>query len=113
ALPGVAAASTAKDVRANVLGSSVKHRPLLAAGVVRCFGEPVAAVAAADEATAARAIELIDVEYDPLPALFDVNAAIAPGAPLIHPDKSGYWRLPALKQWFVSEPSNVSHRIRL
>jgi carbon-monoxide dehydrogenase large subunit len=73
----------------------------------------VAAVAAVDEATAARAIGLIEVEYDPLPALFDVHAATAPGAPLIHPDKSRYWRLPALKQWFVSEPGNVSHRIRL
>jgi CO/xanthine dehydrogenase Mo-binding subunit len=113
ALPGVAAVITAEDVRANCLGSSVKHRPLLAAGVVRCFGEPVAAVAAIDETIAAKALELIDVEYALLPAVFDVSAATAPGAPLIHPDKSGYARLPALGQWFVPEPGNVSHRIRI
>jgi CO/xanthine dehydrogenase Mo-binding subunit len=113
ALPGVAAVVTAEDVGSNSLGASVKHRPLLAAGVVRCFGEPVAAVAATSEAIAAKAVELIDVEYDLLPAVFDVNAATAPGAPLIHADKSGYARLPALEQWFVREPGNVSHRIRL
>jgi CO/xanthine dehydrogenase Mo-binding subunit len=113
ALPGVAAVVTAEDVGFNSLGASVKHRPLLAAAVVRCFGEPVAAVAATSEAIAAKAVELIDVEYDLLPAVFDVNAARAPGAPLIHPDKSGYARLPALEQWFVREPGNVSHRIRL
>jgi CO/xanthine dehydrogenase Mo-binding subunit len=113
AFPGVAAVVTAEDVNANVLGPSVKHRPLLATGVVRCFGEPVAAVAAVDEATAAKAVELIDVEYDPLPAVFDVRAATAPGAPLVHPDKSGYFRLPALSQWFVPEPGNVSHRVRI
>jgi CO/xanthine dehydrogenase Mo-binding subunit len=113
ALPGVAAVITAEDVASNYLGASVKHRPLLAAGVVRCFGEPVAAVAAIDETAAKKAIELIEVEYAPLPAVFDVNAATAAEAPLIHPDKSGYFRLPALEQWFVREPSNVSHRVRI
>src|SRR5215471_18144704 len=110
ALPGVVAVVTAEDVRSNYMGASVKHRPLLAAGVVRCFGEPVAAVAAISEAVAAKAIQLIEVEYAPLPAVFTVSAATAPGAPLIHPDKSGYARLPALSQWFVNEASNVSHR---
>src|SRR5262249_50224806 len=88
ALPGVAAVITAEDVRANVLGWSVKHRPLLASGVVRTFGEPVAAVAAIDETVAAKAIALIEVDYAPLPAVFDMKAATAPGAPLLHPDKS-------------------------
>jgi CO/xanthine dehydrogenase Mo-binding subunit len=113
ALPGVAGVVTAEDVPANYLGSSVKHRPLLAAGVVRCFGEPVAAVAATDETIAAKAIELIDVEYAPLLAVFDIRAATEPRAPLIHPEKSRYARLPALKHWFVREPGNVSHRIRI
>jgi CO/xanthine dehydrogenase Mo-binding subunit len=113
ALPGVFAVVTAKNVPANRLGSSVRHRPLLADGVVHCFGEPIAAVAAADRTIAARAIELIEVEYAPLPAVFDVRAATAPGAPIIHHDKSAYPRLPALDQWFVREPGNVSHRVRI
>jgi CO/xanthine dehydrogenase Mo-binding subunit len=112
-LAGVAAIVTAEDVPANYLGASVKHRPLLAAGVVRCVGEPIAAVAAINETVAAKAIELIEVDYDPLPALFTVSAATASGAPLLHPDKSRYARLPALSQWFVNEPGNISHRIRI
>jgi CO/xanthine dehydrogenase Mo-binding subunit len=113
ALPGVAAVVISEDVRPSYLGGSVRHRPLLATKVVRCIGEPVAAVAAVDETTAAKAIGLIEVEYEPLPAVFDVKAATAPGAPLIHPDKSGYGRLPALDQWFVPAPGNLSHRIRI
>jgi CO/xanthine dehydrogenase Mo-binding subunit len=113
ALPGVAAVVTAEDVRPSYLGGSVRHRPLFASKVVRCIGEPVAAVAAVDEAVAAQAISLIGADYEPLPAVFDVGSATAPGAPLIHPDKSGYARLPALDQWFVREPGNVSHRIRI
>src|SRR5262245_6674386 len=113
ALPGVAAVVTSEDVRPSYLGGSVRHRPLLATKVVRCIGEPIAAVAAVDETTAAKAIGLIEVDYEPLPAVFDVNAATAPGAPLIHPDKSVYARLPALDQWFVPEPGHLSHRIRI
>src|SRR5262245_17914713 len=113
ALPGVAAVVTSEDVRPSYLGGSVRHRPLLATKVVRCIGEPIAAVAAVDETTAAKAIGLIEIEYEPLPAVFDVNAATAAGAPLIHPDKSGYGRLPALDQWFVPEPGNLSHRVRI
>src|SRR5215471_21295828 len=103
ALPGVAAVVTSEDVRPSYLGGSVRHRPLLATKVVRCIGEPIAAVAAVDETTATKAIGLIEVDYEPLPAVFDLNAATAPAAPLIHPDKSVYARLPALDQWFVPE----------
>ena len=111
ALPGVAAVVTAADVTANVLGASIRHRPLMAADIVRCIGEPVAAVAARDEATANTALALITVEYAPLPAVFDVAAALAPGAPVLHPDKAKFFRMPVLEQWFDKEPNNYSHRI--
>src|SRR5262249_59660380 len=110
---GWAASLPAEVALPGYLGGSVRPRPLLATKVVRCMGEPIAAVAAVDETIAAKAIGLIDIEYEPLPAVFDVNAATAPGAPLIHPDKSIYARLPALDQWFVPEPGNLSHRIRI
>ncbi len=51
---------------------------------VRYVGEDVAAVAAVDEETALEALDLIHVEYEPLPAVFDPVAAMAPGAPQIH-----------------------------
>ncbi len=46
---------------------------------VRFVGEPVAAVAALDADTAAEALELIDVEYEELPAVFDSEEALKPG----------------------------------
>jgi len=60
-------------------------RPL-ATDVVRFVGEPVVAVIADDPYRAWDALDLIAVEYDPLPALVDVDAALAPGAPVLHPE---------------------------
>lgn len=60
-----------------------KMRPL-AADRVRFVGEPVAAVIADDVYRAYDALDLIRVEYEPLPALVDVEDAIAPGAPVLH-----------------------------
>lgn len=53
------------------------------------WGQPIAAVAALDEATASRALELIDVEYDERPAVFDPDEAMQPGAPLVGPWPEG------------------------
>ncbi len=58
----------------------------LAVGRVRWQGEPVAMVVAATRAQAEDAAERIDVEYDPLPPVVDVAAALAPGTPAIHPE---------------------------
>jgi aerobic carbon-monoxide dehydrogenase large subunit len=60
-----------------------KIRPL-ARDRVRFVGEPVAVVIADDVYRAYDALDLIRVEYDPLPALVDVEAALAPGAPILH-----------------------------
>jgi len=57
---------------------------VLAVDKVRFVGDEVAAVCALDRETAAQACALIDVEYEELPAVFDVNAATADGAPAIH-----------------------------
>jgi CO/xanthine dehydrogenase Mo-binding subunit len=56
---------------------------------VRFVGDEVAAVAAVDEDTAAEALSLIDVDYEELPAVFDVDEALAPGAPLVHDSAAG------------------------
>src|SRR6185436_4606649 len=58
----------------------------LAVDRVRFAGEPVAAVAAVDRATAEDALERILVEYEPLPAVVDPVAAIGPDAPLLYPE---------------------------
>jgi xanthine dehydrogenase molybdenum-binding subunit len=83
ALPGVLAVLTAADVEQHAIGF-VKDHVALKGDVVRCIRDEVAAVAAETEAIAEEALALIDVEYQELPAVFDVAAALAPGAPLVH-----------------------------
>ncbi|NOY55699.1 MAG: molybdopterin-dependent oxidoreductase [Actinobacteria bacterium] len=60
---------------------------------VRFIGDRVAAVAAASRAVAEKALELIEVDYEPLEPVLSIDAAMAPGAPVIHdePDASGIW----------------------
>ncbi|MBI3089860.1 MAG: xanthine dehydrogenase family protein molybdopterin-binding subunit [Candidatus Tectomicrobia bacterium] len=86
-LPGVRAVVTGQDAPRTRHGRGpVRDLIVLPWERVRYAGEPVAAVAAVDEDTAEEALALINVEYEPLPALFDPEAAMAPDAPLIHAD---------------------------
>ena len=57
--------------------------------VVRYVGQPVAAVAAETDAAARQAVAALEVEYHPLPAVVDVEQAVAEGAPLLHADAPG------------------------
>jgi aerobic carbon-monoxide dehydrogenase large subunit len=66
------------------LGGHTADVRCLAADEVRYFGEAVAAVVATDERTAARALRLLEVEYEPLPAVLEVETALAPGAPKVY-----------------------------
>src|SRR5947209_13298493 len=86
-LPGVHAVITGADTRDGGLwGRGVKDAPVLAYDRVRFIGERVAAVAAEDEDVAQQALDLIEVEYEELPAVLDPFAALQPGAPILHPD---------------------------
>jgi aerobic carbon-monoxide dehydrogenase large subunit len=85
--PGVIAVFTSADLDlAPFHGFMVLNpacaRPPLADGKVRFAGEPVAIVIAENETAAVDAAEHLIVDYDPLPAVADVEAALAPGAPL-------------------------------
>ena len=86
ALPGVAAVLTHADLPGErLVGSVLADQPVLAGERVRHHGEPVAIVAAGSPQAARRAAALVAVEYEPLPALTTVEAALAPGAPALHP----------------------------
>jgi CO/xanthine dehydrogenase Mo-binding subunit/CO/xanthine dehydrogenase FAD-binding subunit len=85
ALPGVRAVVTAHDVPGlNAYGIIVQDQPVLCFDKVRFEGDPVAAVAAVDAETAARALALIEVDYAPLPVVDSVAAALAPDSAPIH-----------------------------
>lgn len=83
-IPGVLAVMTAAGFPAAGLVGAALDKPLLASDKVHFIGEPVAAVAALDEATAQQAIEAIEVNYEPLPAVFDMEEALLTSAPLVH-----------------------------
>jgi CO/xanthine dehydrogenase Mo-binding subunit len=116
ALPGVKAVVTAADFpeipseEAFVGEGPINFRDLsrncMARGKVLYEGHAVAAVAATSTAIAEAALDLVEVTYEPLPHVIDVEAAMAPNAPLLHDDLFTQGVEPA-----PSQPSNVAKRV--
>ncbi|WP_119728504.1 xanthine dehydrogenase family protein molybdopterin-binding subunit [Thermomonospora amylolytica] len=94
--PGVVAVFTGADLAeeqgglpcAWVVTEDMKHpdHPPMAVDEVRYVGEPVACVVARDRYAAADALEAVDVDYEPLPVVVDMEKAIEDGADLVHQD---------------------------
>jgi CO/xanthine dehydrogenase Mo-binding subunit/aerobic-type carbon monoxide dehydrogenase small subunit (CoxS/CutS family) len=85
AMGGVEAVITSADVPGeDGFGVFVNDQPIMARGKVRYVGEAIAAVAAEDPLTAKRAVAAIKVMYEALPAVFDPDQAMHPGAPVLH-----------------------------
>ena len=84
-VPGVRLVMTAEDLPQPVprFGPHAEDRPVLAVGEVRYHGEPVAAVAAETRDAAEEAARLVKVEYEELPAVFTVDAALDPASHLV------------------------------
>ncbi len=105
--PGVLAVFTGEDLKNNGVNPipvgwllpDIKigpHYPL-AIGETRYSGDGVAAVVARDRYTARDALDLIDVDYEPLPVVVDAEKATQPGAPQLHPEAPNniayYWKI--------------------
>ena len=96
-MPGVVAAFDAAElgdanpkvlcVWAVVEGTVMPDFPALASGEVRYVGDCVAVVLATDRYLAADAAEAVEIDYEPLPPVLDMEAALADGADLVHADK--------------------------
>ena len=85
AMPGVEGVITCADVPGeDGFGVYVNDQPVMAREKVRYIGEGIAAVAAEDALTAKRAFAKIKVVYELLPAVFDAEEAMRPGAPVVH-----------------------------
>jgi len=89
-VPGVRAVLTGADVRPARFGRRLQDWPVLAWDRVRFIGDRVAAVAADSLEAAEEAVAAVAVEYEELPAVFDPDAALAPDAPVLHPDDADY-----------------------
>ena len=118
-LPGVAAVVTRDDVIGRkdldpYYGVALLDQSIVAIDKVRFVGDIVAGVAAADAEIAEEALDLIDVEYEALPAAMDAREAAAPDAPLIHEafrmPKRSYGDLAAMNS---IPDSNVPYHFKL
>jgi len=85
--PGVVTAVTAQDIPGiNESTALLPDKPLFATDRVRFAGEPIAAIASLDTIIAEEAIEQVEIEYEPLPAVFSPTEALEPNSPKIHPN---------------------------
>jgi CO/xanthine dehydrogenase Mo-binding subunit len=109
-LAGVVAVVTRDDLTHLVnpyFGAVVKDQPVLAIDKVRYIGDIVAAVAAEARDIAEEAVDLIQVEYEPLPAVFDPVEAMKPEAPVIHPQRNRSGALPQKHGYRFEDSGNL------
>lgn len=91
-------------------GPVVKDQAIVAMDRVRYVGDIVALVAAEDLETAEEAVDLIEVEYAPLPAVFDPRDAMAPGAPQVH-ERSDEMIRRSREQSVLPNPHEMGYQI--
>jgi CO/xanthine dehydrogenase Mo-binding subunit len=108
-IEGVKAIVTGKDEPNHYQGKSIRDIPVLCWDKVRFIGDRVAAVAAESHDAAEEALNLIEVEYEELPAVFDPLEAMKPGAPILHDDASSYDGAP--QDIMVKDTPNVCNRL--
>jgi CO/xanthine dehydrogenase Mo-binding subunit len=99
ALPGVIAVITGRDFPDVRRGMIIQDEQAMTRDKVRYYGEPIAAVAAIDARTADQALDLIEVEMEELPGIFDFERSIDPEAPLIHEEYEAYTTARPMKRY--------------
>jgi len=96
-VPGVKAVVTGAEHPGLLAGKILRDMPVLCWDRVRYVGDRVAAVAAETAAAAEEALALIEVDYEQLPAVFDVEEAMKPDAPVLHDDPKSYPGFPVAR----------------
>jgi CO/xanthine dehydrogenase Mo-binding subunit len=109
ALPGVRAVVAGQDFP-GYTGLYLRDRRIFALDRVRFVGEPIAGVAADSEEIAARALALIEVEYEELPGVFDPEYGATAEAPLVHPELGSYEVAPFI---FPQRGTNIANWFRV
>jgi CO/xanthine dehydrogenase Mo-binding subunit len=115
-VPGVVAVVTGDDISDGLRGRGLLDTPILAHGVVRYVGEPIAAIAAESLEAAEEAADLIEVEYKELPAVFNAEEALEQNPKVVvHPDIGKYKRLKAQIYKSVFDPTrpNITNYFKI
>ncbi len=118
AIEGVAAVLTGAEIARMpgvdpYFGPAFRDQPILAVEKVCYIGDPVVAVAAVDRRTAEDALQLVEVDYEPLPAVHDVLQAAQPGSPLVHEQHRPAKAFADLAHVKAGERSNVCYHFKL
>ncbi|MDR0965238.1 MAG: xanthine dehydrogenase family protein molybdopterin-binding subunit [Myxococcales bacterium] len=109
AVPGVRAVVTGHDFPLHT-GIYLKDQTIFAIDRVRFVGDPVAAIAAETPEAAAEAAALVEVDYEPLPAVLSVLDGIKECAPLVHPDMDKY----LVESWITPKPgTNICNHLKV
>ncbi len=118
ALAGVAVVLTGADV-ANMpgvdphFGPAFRDQPILAVDRVCHVGDPVVAVAAVDHRIAEDALQLVEIDYEPLPAVFDVLEAVKKDSPLVHEQHRPAKAFADLAHVKAGQQSNICYQFKL
>lgn len=118
ALDGVAAVVTGADIAAMpgvdpYFGPAFRDQPILAIDRVLHVGDPVVAVAAVDRRRAEDGLQLVEVDYEPFPAVLDVLEAVKPDAPTVHEELRPAKTFADLAHVDAGQKSNVCYHFKL
>ena len=118
ALDGVAAVITGADIAAMpgidpYYGPAFRDQPILAIDRALHVGDPVVAAAAADRRTAENALQLVEVEYEPLEPALDVLEAVKAGSPILHPKPRPAGTFADLADIHAGQNSNICYHFKL
>src|SRR5436309_1469117 len=94
-------------------GPAFRDQPILAVDKVCFVGDPVIAVAAKDRRTAEDALQLVEVDYEPLPAILDLLEAVKPESPLVHEQHRPAKAFADLAHVKAGQKSNICYQFKL
>src|SRR5262245_47429939 len=117
-VPGVAVVLTGAEVAKMPgvdphFGPAFRDQPILCVEKVCYVGDPVVAVAAVDRRTAEDALQLVEVDYEPLPAVLDVLEAVKPESPLVHEQHRPAKAFADLAHVKAGQKSNICYQFKL
>ncbi|MBM4262895.1 MAG: xanthine dehydrogenase family protein molybdopterin-binding subunit [Deltaproteobacteria bacterium] len=118
ALPGVAVVLTGAEIAKMPgidphFGPAFRDQPILCVEKACYAGDPVVAVAAVDQRTAEDALQLVEVDYEALPAAHDVLDAVKPGSPLVHEQHRPAKAFADLAHVKAGQASNICYQFKL